>query len=323
MFVYWGGPSWGKGEILTYSWINNSSCCWFNDTNVTFYKNTHHKINDARYDICSLDVVTPYSADKSSQTVYGYYKKQLDFNNYTEQVIETFPQISEDHLIHYKLGNGDTSKSRLVLEHVIKNESITDRFKVQTVDWISWNKFIENNDIHLFVLNSRLKYFIKNKLSDELNFILSKTKINLVPYREYNCSDQNIEQFIHKLHMFNSGLYGYKSIFQVWKRSKEKIFQYLDHYIVYMRNVEKFLIKNNIEYQYYNLDDTNRFDVLGYKNYVDYDFHHCYYDLSNPIIREKYEMAKEMVIEWFESRKIKDSRLEYASIDGLIDDYQP
>lgn len=325
MMLYWGAVNTGKTELERYSWINNSSICWLRDENFYITSSVSRQISEYVYEVLRLEMGLPY--DTTKRVVMKYVKMSVDYNNYPLFHNESFPQIAEDHLHFYKQEFNKSSKYLMIEEEKIKHihkqnidlRDISNKKKVSNIDW---RDFFKQNDITVVL---KLPEFVipavhntaSPKLLKDLDLLISLSDKNLLPFRTFTGDDRDIEKIINRIHMFPSDLFAFKSVFSVWKKNKKLVFDYLDDFVKEQRKIEKYLIDRNIPYEYFDLDDPNRLDVFGWKPAYNFDFHHTPYNLSNPIIKEKYDMAFKIATEWLKYRNLKDTRLEYASIDGL------
>lgn len=143
-----------------------------------------------------------------------------------------------------------------------------------------------------------------------LNHLLSlENVVHIVPYRIL--TPTSTKQIIEKINIYEYGDY-----FELYKNNKSEAFEYLDTYVTSQRVLEKILIANKKEIKYYNLDRCD-YELFDFKLYTKKNISDAYFDLTNPEIKRRYDLAYSIAQEYLDTRCLTDTRIRAACIDGI------
>ena len=140
-----------------------------------------------------------------------------------------------------------------------------------------------------------------------------KDKRNIVPYKS-NLLEMAVK-CLDSINEFRSGnKWGIDAV-QAIKDDKKYVYQYLDDEIIHHHHrIAKRLIKNGIEFEYFNLDKGNYKDTWGLDRALDRN-------IDNPVLyqlkgadnkkkaRSRYFQLVDLAQEYLQSRNIEDNRL--------------
>ena len=285
-YIYWGAINSGKADIY-------SRCILEEKPYIFFKKNYIHKcvptkINENTYRDDSYNLWMYNEKYTETHIESRLYNREKIFQN-----TEINPQVTIDFIsTEYNSWIVDRKK------HIISREYSKSLYKelpsitpiLETVDYAILGNV---NFIHEDVC-------LKDVLS------LNNTK-HIIPYRVI----KDPVSIISKINMYDDGDY-----FQLYKNNKCEAFKFLDKFVIAQRTVEKYLLDNNIEITYFDLDSFD-YSVCGFESNIVENLSIPDYNLKNPDIKQKYDLAYSIAQEYLDTRCLTDTRIRGTAIDGI------
>tara|TARA_B100000508_G_scaffold139193_1_gene136703 strand:+ start:96 stop:1052 length:957 start_codon:yes stop_codon:yes gene_type:complete len=315
-YFYWGFIDSGKGYTQRLAKSNGKVEARFNPQYITKTYTTININEKIWHDITETTKVIHNNnglkiASKTKNRIYRYYK-----------YIATPSSISSNRACNEnwntKFGN-NISDYKLTDEQILKYSDY-DKYKHTSVyfnfassdkvfDKLNLNEIKDNintiiDDVDIASCN--LLYFFE-PLKD---VIKSKNSVNIIPYKVnlLDCFISKLDGFAN----FNPKKEYNKDLFEVYEQDKERVWQWLDHFL----NEQNFLIdkfkKNDIPYVYFNLDEDKYTDLfIGYEDLIQRDCTHRKHTWKDASENEKwkYEKVEDIAKEYISVRKARPLEL--------------
>lgn len=299
MFVYWGGHTSGKLELICHTLYNGYGVSQFMTKHIALRSNP---VVVKSGDEWRVDFDLRWclkKSKKSSKISIHKVRREFTFAKALERVIkEPNPQIvgSDDNLL---------TKTFFDIKFDGNVYDFPCNIKSLGVDKLGVDK-------EFMVLG--MKPIMGN--TNILRQVLTFPHKHIVPYRKITSPIP----FIHRIHQYNPDIFyagQYDNVFDLYDKDRDKFFTWISRYERMNRDLEQILVNAGKQYEYFDLDNDSYCDVFGFKSPLKKDFSRPVFNLEDPIVRKKYNKALDMCQDYIDTFNLTDSRLEYRAKDGI------
>ena len=304
-FIYWGGSFTGKNHLIKYAKVNNKSIAKLNPYRYIKYTTNVHIFDYPWYDYTLRTDVYHKRKDESDIRITTNITNKVEF-------IYTCGQPPTTNYI-----NPEYQTKQYVEEVYFNDEELKKYSSLKYTNTTTYYEIFARGKHRDNLFEELLEKIDITKCSDTPDILLpnrrppkeySRQCINIVPYKE------NIpHSVICKLNNFGgfvNSKYG-RDVYSAYNNDRELVFKWLDKYVFKGKEIEKKLIKDNIEYKLFNLDKDNYKDIFGWENELPRN-------MTDPTVctkfgrdeeNERHQHLIEIADNYINDRKITDLRL--------------
>ena len=299
MFVYWGGLQTGKKCVKFTCMLNEINHTVLAPSNISQVTNIKTTVDNNGWRSTFVDSVYTKTSKKSKlEKVLTKNRRCAEGDMNQRAGYEEFPQIDPSMVSKKYVDNDELS---VVMDRK-KYNPYSFPFSLKSID-VHKTAIIGTPAIHDLAVFRQISSF--------------EGYTHIIPYKVL----KDPKPLLPIIHAWQPSVtnFEHKDIFKLYDENKDILFKFIGSIWEHQRNVEQILKDLNVDYIYYDMDTHDLSTVLDVEKHLDSSIDTGYpiWNLSDPVVKERYERCWDICDEFLKVTGLTDTRLDFRAKDGI------